>query len=138
MLILRGMRVRWLVVLGGILVVLMLVGCGGTGNQPSGLVGKEWKTTIASFNIAGFGGGVEMEMVFYRNGDVRADVSPVARYTGTYTLADAGLLRFDWEEEIIGAEERRALTEFWQFTLNGNELVLINDETGEERVFTAQ
>jgi len=62
----------------------------------------------------------------------------VARYTGQYTLADEGLFRFDWEEEIIGVEERRELTEFWQFTLNDNELVLINDETGEERVFVAQ
>jgi|GEM_PF-3801469 len=133
-------HLRKLVILAGIFLILTLAGCGGaaTADLPEELFDKEWKTTIASLDIAGIGGGVDMEMVFYRNGDVRASVPLIARYTGQYTLADEGLLRFDWEEEIIGAEERRELTEFWQFTLNDNELVLINDETGEERVFVAQ
>jgi hypothetical protein len=127
-----------------------LAGCGaGSGTEPpkpptptpdplARLVGKEWKATLASVSIFGFEGGMDMTLVFYRNGDVRADFPPIARYTGSYRLADDDLLRFDWEEEMIGSEERRELTEFWRFRLSGSRLTLTNDETGEERVFTAQ
>lgn len=133
----------------GIILLLVLAGCSGiaapdpatpTPDPLAGLVGKEWKTTLIGFKIpfVPIPGKIEMTMTFYRGGDVRAELPLLARYTGTYRLADAGLLRFDWEEELIGMEERRSFTEFWRFHLSADELVLINDESGETRVFTAQ
>jgi hypothetical protein len=133
------------------IVLVALSACGGTAPEAptpepptptpdplAGLYGKDWTTSVASVEVVGFGANLDMTMVFYRNGDVRASVPPIARYTGKFGLADEGLLRFDWEEEIIGTEERREITEFWQFQLRGSELVLTNDETGEERVFKGQ
>ncbi|RRR73979.1 MAG: hypothetical protein EI684_08000 [Candidatus Viridilinea halotolerans] len=132
-----------------ILVITLLTGCSSATAEPlapptptpdplAGLFGQDWVASVANVGAFGVSASMDMTMVFYRNGDVRADVPPVARYTGKFALADEGLLRFDWEEEILLADERRSLTEFWQFDLRGNRLILTNDETGEERIFSTQ
>ncbi len=146
----------WLMAMFGLLLVVVLLGCGGSGEQASeqaagptatpdplaDIAGKQWVATLASGDIMGVGGSVELTLEMYESGDARADVPMVGTWTGTYTLADDDTLRFEWEggpqvPSIPGVIEfdDGPTIEFWTFDLQGDELIMTNDSSGDRRVY---